>query len=199
MRRRTFPAGLALAIGEKQFGAGRDFDDFVCITLGTGVGGGCFIGGRLNRGAHFFANALGHIGIEPNGRPCTCGQAGCLEAYTSAAALLGYAEERYASAESLIAAANAGESTATAAVKAVAHHLAIGCGILLQLLDPQALILAGGLVQNNPLLISALEAELPNRVPAWEQRGIIISRILPRLPRGRTRSGGGRLFSILIG
>ena len=164
----------ALAVGEKEFGAGREFTDFVCITLGTGVGGGCYIGGRLNRGAHFFANALGHICIEPNGRPCTCGQAGCLEMYTNAAALLGFADHRYPSAEGLIAAANAGESSAVSAVAAVGRHLARGCSVLLQLLDPQALILAGGLVQNNPLLISILELELRTRVPVWEQRRMTI-------------------------
>ena len=55
----------ALAVAEKHFGAARDASDFVCVTLGTGVGGGCYVGGRLNRGPHFFANALGHIPVEP--------------------------------------------------------------------------------------------------------------------------------------
>ena len=66
----------ALAVGEKLFGAARDFADFVCITLGTGVGGGCFMGGRLNHGAHFFANAFGHICIDPTG-PAQPSPRGC--------------------------------------------------------------------------------------------------------------------------
>lgn len=68
----------ALAVAEKHFGAGSGLRDFVCITLGTGVGGGCYVAGRLNRGAHYFANAFGHINIVPGGLPCTCGKCGCL-------------------------------------------------------------------------------------------------------------------------
>jgi len=164
----------ALAVGEKHFGAGRELRDFVCITLGTGVGGGCYTGGVLNRGAHFFANALGHIRIEPNGRPCTCGQSGCLEAYTSAAALLEYAGHHFPDAASVIDAANAGESRARDAVRRVARYLAAGCAILVQLFDPEALILAGGLAQNNRELLPALEARLAESVPVWRQRRLRI-------------------------
>jgi glucokinase-like ROK family protein len=164
----------ALAVGEKLFGTARHFDDFVCITLGTGVGGGCFIGGRLNHGAHFFANALGHMCIEPGGKPCSCGQNGCLEAYTNVAAMLDYAANRYANAVDVLAAANAGEPTAIAAIHQFASRLAAGCSLMVQLLDPEALILAGGLAQNNPLLISSLERELSQRVPVWDQRNLKI-------------------------
>jgi glucokinase len=164
----------ALAFGEKRFGAARDFEDFVCITLGTGVGGGCFVGGRLNHGSHFFSNAFGHICIEPNGRSCSCGQKGCLEAYTNTAALLDYAGNAYASAVTLIESANAGEVPAIGAIRSFAARLAAGCAILIQLLDPEALILAGGLAQDNPLLIAHLERELAALVPVWEQRHLKI-------------------------
>ena len=107
----------ALAIAERHFGRGRDVDDFVCITLGTGVGGGCYIAGRLNRGAHFFANALGHIPIQHGGLPCTCGRKGCLEVYANAAALLRYAGQEFATAEDVIRAANSGENIARRALR----------------------------------------------------------------------------------
>jgi glucokinase len=81
----------ALAVAEKAFGRARHAGTFVCITLGTGVGGGCYADGRLQRGAHFFANGLGHIQLDASGPPCTCGQSGCLETYTNAAALMRYA------------------------------------------------------------------------------------------------------------
>lgn len=164
----------ALAVGEKHFGAAKEFRDFVSITLGTGVGGGCYVGGSLNRGSHFFANALGHICIEPNGRPCTCGQSGCLEAYANRAALLEYADHRYPDAESLIAAANMGDSHAQTAVRRFAHALAAGCATLVQLYDPEALILAGGLAQNNPQLLAALEERLSALVPVWRERHLQI-------------------------
>ncbi len=165
----------ALALGEAEFGAGRGLSDFVCITLGTGVGGGCYTAGRLNRGAHFFANALGHISIDAAGRPCNCGQRGCLETYANVSALLGYAGGRYASAEALIAAAHAGEAVARGAIRELAGYLARGCAVLLQLLDPQAIILGGGVVQNNEFLISDLEAELSGRVSVWERRALRVT------------------------
>jgi N-acetylmannosamine-6-phosphate 2-epimerase/N-acetylmannosamine kinase len=165
----------ALAVGEKHFGAAREESDFVCITLGTGVGGGCYVGGRLNRGRHFFANALGHIPIDPGGLPCTCGLRGCLEVYTNARALLRHAAQgNFTSAEEVIAAANAGDSTARSAVLTLAQYLAIGCASLVHLFDPDLLILAGGLVQNNPLLLGSLAENLAQRTTVWSQRKLRI-------------------------
>lgn len=164
----------ALALAEKEFGAGREFSDFVCLTLGTGVGGGCYTAGRLNRGAHFFANAAGHISIDAAGRPCNCGQRGCVETYANAAALVEYAGRGYDDAESVISAANHGDETAVAAIRKLAYFLAMGCAMMVQLLDPQAIILAGGLAQDNPILVAALESELSARVSVWKQRGLQI-------------------------
>lgn len=161
----------ALAVAEKHFGAAKAVSDFVCITLGTGVGGGCYVRGRLNRGSHFFANALGHIPVEPDGMPCTCGLRGCLESYANAAALLRYAAAgNYTSSEQVIAAANAGDPVAEGAIRTYAKYLAIGCASIVNLLDPEMLILAGGLAQHNPLLVSALTKELAKRVTVWPQR-----------------------------
>jgi glucokinase len=166
----------ALAVAEKHFGAARAESDFVCITLGTGVGGGCYVGGRLNRGRHFFANAIGHIPIESGGLPCTCGLSGCLETYTNARALIRYAAQgNFTSGEEVIAAANAGDSTARIAILTLAKYLAIGCASIVQLLDPDLLILAGGLAQNNPLLLSALAENLAQRTTVWQQRKLRIA------------------------
>jgi predicted NBD/HSP70 family sugar kinase len=144
--------------------------DFVCITLGTGVGGGCYAGGRLNRGSHFFANAFGHITIEPGGRECNCGRRGCLETYSNAGALLGCARGRYASPGDLIRAAHDGEQAARDAIREFSSRLAIGCSILVQILDPNAIIVAGGLVEDNAYLLATLQAELPNLVTVWAER-----------------------------
>jgi predicted NBD/HSP70 family sugar kinase len=160
----------ALAVAEKHFGAAKNASDFVCITLGTGVGGGVYIGGRLNRGRHFFANALGHIPIVPDGEPCTCGKSGCLEPYANASALMRYGRGNYNSCEEIIAAANSGDSNAQGAIRVFAKYLAIGCASHVNLFDPEILILGGGIAQNNPLLISALTEELAKRVIVWPQR-----------------------------
>jgi N-acetylmannosamine-6-phosphate 2-epimerase/N-acetylmannosamine kinase len=161
----------ALAVAEKRFGAAKNATDFVCITLGTGVGGGCYIRGRLNRGRHFFANALGHIPVAPGGAPCTCGKSGCLEMYANASALMRYAAHgNFTNCEEVIAAAQAGDQTATCAIKALARYLAVGCASIVNLLDPEMLILAGGLAQHNPLLVSFLTEELAKRVTVWPER-----------------------------
>jgi len=166
----------ALAVGEKHFGAARSLRDFVCITLGTGLGGGCYVGGRLNRGAHYLANMLGHIPLIPDGVSCSCGLRGCLEPYVNAAALVHYAGDSHVSAAQVIAGANAGEQRAIEAIRTLARHLARGCAAPVSLLDPEALILGGGLVESNPILISALSDELPQFLRPWENRAL---RIIP--------------------
>ncbi len=162
----------ALALAEKQFGVGRTVRDFVCLTLGTGVGGGCIIGGSLNRGPHFFANALGHITLVPDGHPCTCGKRGCLEAYANASALLRFAGGSFKDAEEAIAAAQAGDAVAAEAIRILAGHLATGVTSIVQVLDPEMIILSGGIVENNPLLLRHFQSELKSRVPVWEHRKI---------------------------
>jgi predicted NBD/HSP70 family sugar kinase len=164
----------SLAVAERYFGAGKDSKDFVCITLGTGVGGGCYTGGRLHRGAHFFANALGHVQIEADGLPCTCGQRGCLEVYSNAAALMRYAGAGFSSAEQVIAASKAGQETARGALHTLAQHLARGCATMVHLLDPELLILSGGIAQDNHLLLADLERELACRTTAWDRRQLQI-------------------------
>src|SRR5207253_8169174 len=77
----------AAAMGEKWMGAGRDVDDLVLLTLGTGVGGGIISGGRVLRGFVGMAGELGHITVVPNGNPCGCGNQGCLEKHASATAV----------------------------------------------------------------------------------------------------------------
>jgi glucokinase len=77
----------AAALGEKWMGAGRDVDDLVLLTLGTGIGGGIISGGRVLRGFVGMAGELGHMTVVPNGNPCGCGNQGCLEKHASATAI----------------------------------------------------------------------------------------------------------------
>lgn len=164
----------ALAVAEKRFGAGRPYDDFVMITLGTGIGGGCYVNGRLHRGAHSFANAVGHLPIHPDGLACTCGAKGCVEVYANIAALRRYAGDRFHSAADIIEAAQAGDATARSAIRTLAGYLAVGCASVVNLLDPQALILGGGVVENNPFLLSDLKEALDGRVTASAQRRLAL-------------------------
>src|ERR1039458_7778810 len=81
----------AAALGEKWIGAGKDVDDLVLLTLGTGVGGGIISGGRVLRGSVGMAGELGHTTVVPNGNPCGCGNRGCLEKHASATAVVAMA------------------------------------------------------------------------------------------------------------
>lgn len=85
------------ALGEKWLGAAREFDDMGMLTLGTGVGGGLVLGGRIWHGMNGMANEFGHITVEPAGARCGCGNRGCLEAYASATAVVRMANEAIAS------------------------------------------------------------------------------------------------------
>jgi glucokinase len=78
----------AAALGEKWMGAGREVDDLVLLTLGTGIGGGIVIGGRALHGYLGMAGELGHLTVVPNGNPCGCGNRGCLEKHASASAVV---------------------------------------------------------------------------------------------------------------
>src|ERR1700683_4997130 len=77
----------AAALGEKWMGAGRDVDDLVLLTLGTGIGGGIIVGGRVLHGSVGMAGELGHLTVVPNGNPCGCGNRGCVEKHASATAI----------------------------------------------------------------------------------------------------------------
>jgi glucokinase len=79
------------ALGEKWIGAGRDVDDLVLITLGTGVGGGIICGGKVLHGFVGMAGELGHMTVVPGGNPCNCGNDGCLEKHASATAITAWA------------------------------------------------------------------------------------------------------------
>lgn len=164
----------ALAVAEYRFGLAQGLPDFVCITLGTGVGGGCYVNGRLNHGKHWFANALGHITIESAGLPCTCGRKGCLEVYANSSALVRYAGGGAVSAEAVIARANGGDEKARAAVRQLGEYLALGLASIIHMFDPEMVILSGGLVQDNALLMDHLRQRLAGEVNAFAQRSLVV-------------------------
>jgi predicted NBD/HSP70 family sugar kinase len=160
----------AMAVAEKRFGLAKSAGNFVAVTLGTGVGGGCYIDGRLSRGSHFLANAIGHITVEPGGLPCTCGQSGCLEVYANAAALVRYAGPPFVSAAEVARAAREGETAAREAVRTYAGYLARGLGALVHLLDPELIALSGGIAESNEALLEDLSQHMSRQVIGWTQR-----------------------------
>jgi len=152
----------AAALGEFRFGAGRGARHLLHATLGTGIGGGIVIDGRLYRGARGFAGEIGHIVLDPGGPRCGCGGRGCLEALASGLALARRARklldtgrapilreivgDREPTGEDLFEAAKRGEVAAEAEVRNAGYLLGLGLASLLNVLNPDLLTLSGGLL-----------------------------------------------------
>lgn len=166
----------AAAIGELKFGIAKtkNIRDFVMITLGTGLGSGVVVGGRLVYGHDGFAGELGHVLVEPNtGRRCGCGRRGCLERYVSATGLVLSAQEALAQSDidSLLRILPMDELTALEVYKAAmlgdllalrlfdeaARTLALALANATAVTSPNAFILFGGLAQAGDILISPLK------------------------------------------
>lgn len=172
----------AAAWGEYVVGAGHDVEDMLMITLGTGVGGGIVTGGHLLRGAHGAGGEVGHITLHPGGYPCGCGLLGCLEAYGSGQALRRLVEGNTQSSADRSVVQSAYESLGRPA-DAVAHgvsvndawandilteysqSLALGTASLCAVLDPEVVVLGGGVsVGLGEPLRAALHHELTSIV-----------------------------------
>ena len=154
------------AWAEFRVGTGRGSRSLACFTLGTGVGGGIVIDGELRIGANGAAGALGHISVDPNGPPCRCGQRGCVEQYASATAVA----NRYArgSARDAFAAAANGEQAAIAAVDWACDGLAAGVANVIHTIQPDVVVLAGGMAEAGDVMLERVRAGVARRVrPSW--------------------------------
>lgn len=172
------------ALGEALCGAGRGVQDMVMLTLGTGVGGGIIAGGKLWRGALENAGELGHMIVQAGGRRCGCGQLGCLEALASATATVTTASELLAQGrdstlqqvlksgrdlqcEDIQRAADAGDTVGREAWLQTCRYLAIACINIHHILNPQRIVLAGGMSSAGDSLlrpVTSFIAELESKM-----------------------------------
>jgi glucokinase len=165
------------AIGEMTYGAAQAMQDFVTVSLGTGLGCGIVANGKLVGGHHGMAGELGHINVRPNGRKCGCGRRGCLETYVSATGLKrtlfklladyngGHSElEEWTfetlSAEMIMEAAQRGDSMARKAFKYTGELLGAKLADLLLVTDPEAIFLVGGMAQAGDLLFEPVRKSM---------------------------------------
>jgi glucokinase len=168
----------AAAFGEFWQGAGQGASNLVMATLGTGIGGGLIIDGQLLRGPDHTAAELGHVIVIDGGRPCACGSHGCIEAYASAdSTVRRFREELEAGAESALAGAPAGELTcerifaaardgdalALAVVRETGRLLGVLAATMANLLNPERMIFAGGMIGAGDFLFDAIRRELRRR------------------------------------
>lgn len=163
----------AAAMGEMKYGVAVGMNNFVELTLGTGVGSGIVANGQLIYGFDGFAGELGHMIVEPDGRPCGCGRKGCLETYCSATgvvrtaiamleespeatSLRDIATDKLTSYE-VYKAAMAGDAMAQEVFKQTGRRIGIACANIATFLSPEAFIFFGGLAQAGELLHRPIE------------------------------------------
>ena len=176
------------ALGEALHGAGRGRRDVLVVTLGTGIGGGLIVNGAEYRGGHGLAAEIGHFTVDPDGPPCSCGARGHWEAIASGSALGRRAREWAARGEApnVLAraggnaevvtghevgqAAAAGEADGLAILTEHARAVAVGLGGLINILDPELIVISGGLVDLGDYLFGPLRAVLPEYVEASDRR-----------------------------
>jgi glucokinase len=167
----------AAACGEMVCGAGTAVRNLVAVTYGTGVGGGVIVDGKLLTGVNHAAGELGHIVIERNGLPCSCGRRGCYEQYASATALIRRTREAMAQNPSSLLwqfapteeevtgrtafdAAGAGCALAKAVVDGYLEDVACGLVNLVQIFQPELVVLGGGISGQGEALLQPLQAVL---------------------------------------
>ncbi|MFG1812785.1 ROK family glucokinase [Kribbella sp. NPDC049174] len=181
----------AAAWGEFAFGAAKDVDHMVCITVGTGIGGAVVTDGELLRGAHGVAAELGHMRVVPGGHRCGCGARGCWEQYASGRALV---REGRAQAESgslaaaqmlsvcgisdpaeltgpmITEAAAAGDPCAVELLDDLGRWLGEGLASIVTLFDPSVVVIGGGVSAARHLLLKSAQVAFEKNLPAKANR-----------------------------
>lgn len=169
-------------------GAARGHDDVVLVTLGTGIGAGLVVGGQVVRGANGMAGEPGHTMVDPTGPPCPCGRRGCWERYASGAGLARMARDaaeagRLAAVlaaadgdpaairgEDVVTSARTGDPEAVAVMADLAWWTAVGVANLVAVLDPEVVVLGGGLIEAADLWLDETRGLLPDLLVAADHR-----------------------------
>ncbi|GGO09207.1 glucokinase [Microbispora rosea subsp. aerata] len=186
----------AMAWGEYRFGAGRGESHVVCVTVGTGIGGGIVLGGQLYRGRWGMGAELGHMQAVPGGRPCGCGNNGCWERYASGSSLLMEARNNAEAdpegaahllrlggsvegiqGEHVTEAARQGDRVALAAFESLAVWLAQGLADMAAILDPGCFIIGGGVSGAADLFVDRVREEFAARLTGRGHRPLAEIRV----------------------
>ncbi len=168
------------ALGELNFGAGKGCENLICITVGTGIGSGLIINGRLVRGASNAAGEIGHIKLQMHDGPiCGCGDTGCLEAFASGPSIVAMAEEYIMGGKStkyremanggaitpfiVAEAAKAGDPVAKRIFTRMGEYIGIGMASVVNLLNPERIIVGGGVADAGDILLTPLKETIKKR------------------------------------
>ena len=167
------------ALGELNFGAGLGCENLICITVGTGIGSGIIINGKLVRGASNAAGEIGHIKLDIQGGPlCGCGDRGCLEAFASGPSIVAMAEEYIKGGKStkyrelanpditpyvVSEAAKLGDPVAKRIFTIMGEYIGIGLASVVNLLNPEKIIIGGGVAAAGDILMNPIKETLVKR------------------------------------
>lgn len=168
------------ALGELNFGAGKGCQNLICITVGTGIGSGLIINGKLVRGASNAAGEIGHIKLQMHDGPiCGCGDTGCLEAFASGPSIVAMAEDYIKGGKStkfremansnditpfiVAEAAKAGDPVARRIFTIMGEYIGIGMASVVNLLNPERIIVGGGVADAGEILMTPLKETLKKR------------------------------------
>lgn len=168
------------ALGELNYGAGKGCENLICITVGTGIGSGLIINGKLVRGAANAAGEIGHIKLQMHDGPvCGCGDTGCLEAFASGPSIVAMAEEYIKGGKStkyremcgdeqlspyfVAEAAKSGDPVAKRIFAITGEYIGIGLASVVNLLNPERIIVGGGVADAGDLLLEPLKTTLKSR------------------------------------
>ena len=180
------------------------------IALGTGIGAGLIIDGEIYRGAHGVAPELGHLTVLPGGRPCACGKRGCWERYCSGTALADTARERMTSGDAPIlrqlsgddpaavtgtmvaVAATEGDPAALAAMDDLGHWLAIGLALVTDVLDPEVIVVGGGVASAAGMFLPLAVSEFAGSITGAGHRPV------PRVELARFGDRAGIIGAALL-
>jgi glucokinase len=176
--------GHAAVLGEATLGAGRGADDVAMLTLGTGVGGGVMIGGRLFEGRRRRAGQLGHLSLDPYGAPSVFPNPGSLEWFVGDAYAAARTSGRFAGNAALLAAVRRGDDAALGDWRALVRALAVGIASIVHAFDCERVVIGGGLVRAGTLLFEPLAVELA--AVEWRPDGVGV----PVVPAALGRHSG---------
>jgi glucokinase len=184
-------ASLA-ALGEHRYGAAKGLDNFVYITVSTGIGGGMVLDGKLYLGTDGYAGEVGHMMIDPDGPVCSCGMSGCFESMASGTAIARDARERIASGSTSIIsdmidgdlnkikaqiveqAARQGDALAKEVMHEAAVNLGIGLSNLIIIFNPDAIVVGGGVTKSNELIFEPARKVVSERAVCYLRRDVPI-------------------------
>jgi glucokinase len=193
----------AFVVAEQRLGAAKGLDNVIGLTLGTGVGGGIIINGRLYRGASGGAGELGHMAIKSDGPKCKCGNQGCLESLIGAQAIINrYNDLRFRAhlrietgitVKEIVERARRRDSQAALALGETGRLLGVGLANIANIFNPQAVVIGGGVAQAGKIILKPAIDEMTKRAMPYNIKRI---KILPAILGQTAGALGAALISV---